>query len=96
MSRRLERKDCVNCGDPFRGTGELCPDCVPEDLDSEVPPATRPPYPLAMCRFCRSELSWENVGRHTRRLEEGQVECVYTCPSCRCALEFSSWTQEKS
>ena len=93
MARHPARKDCVNCGDPFRGAGTLCSDCVPEDR----PPAAEPgrPYHLAMCRFCKADVMWENVGRLTREFPGGQVEALYYCVACRSTLEFASWQHQK-
>jgi len=45
---RSVRKHCVNCGDSFRGDGELCGDCVPVE-----PAPTRPlPSHLHRCLKC--------------------------------------------
>jgi hypothetical protein len=75
---------CVNCGDPVRGSGDLCPDCVPAD------PAT---LDAAACPFCQTATPWEKVRRYRRNHESGRVEVLYYCPACRGVLEAACWME---
>ena len=94
MARRKPLKHCHNCGDPVRGPGRLCKDCKPVD-PAPTPKDPERPYHLAMCRFCKAEVLWENVGRLKRQFPDGQVEALYFCSSCGATLEFASWVQER-
>ena len=80
---------CVNCGDPFQGPGDLCSDCQP------APPKT-PVLPpgMAACPYCELASPWERIRRYRRNHEDGQVEVLYYCPSCRGVLEAACWMEK--
>ena len=64
MPRSGAPKDCVNCGDSFPGPGTLCPDCTPLAARAPAQPC---------CPYCRSEVTWELLGRLIRRIDGGVV-----------------------
>ncbi|MBI2930425.1 MAG: hypothetical protein HYY16_02135 [Planctomycetes bacterium] len=94
---------CVNCGDPYQGKGDLCPDCTPitQSETEPLPPAKQagnhaPPSPRLVhprCPHCSDDLAWEDICRYSRRPTPGQIEVLYYCPSCRSALEFAAWIE---
>ncbi len=77
---------CVNCGDPVSAPGVLCADCMPGVPD----PA---PADAAICPFCRNGAPWEKLRRYRRTHENGRVEVLYFCPSCRGVLEAACWME---
>ena len=77
---------CVNCGDPVRGAGDLCDDCMPAD-----PASAR--IDAALCAYCAVVTPWEKMRRYRRTLENGRVEVLYYCPSCRSVFEAACWME---
>lgn len=89
MTREV-RKFCVNCGDPFKGTGELCIDCAPiASKSGQLPPhlhrclACRETIPIAddYCKTCKAGRAARGV-RVQKRLEAA-VATIGLCPFCR-------------
>lgn len=83
------RHACVNCGDFFTGTGELCPDCRPA-ADSRRDRSAGGP----VCPYCRANVDWADLKRMERRLGD-ILEVIYYCPACRAFLESASWMEVK-
>lgn len=98
----MSNQYCVNCGDRFAGTGDLCPDCLPTTRHKTKPlPESTVHNPQstvlaqdAHCPHCGQSIGWHNVGRYTCRPAPNQVEVAYYCPVCRTLLEFACWTDE--
>jgi NMD protein affecting ribosome stability and mRNA decay len=77
---------CVNCGDPIHGAGDLCEDCMPANPG-------HPPIGASICPYCESDSPWEKMRRHRRDHENGRVEVLYYCPTCRAVIEAASWME---
>ncbi len=91
MPTRSGGRACVNCGDPFRGPGDLCGDCRPAPL------AAKPARPgrAACCPWCKAPADWPDLGRLERRVG-GVLEVIYYCGACRAFLESASWMELRS
>lgn len=76
---------CVNCGDPVRGSGDLCADCTP------APPPATPG--TAVCPHCETASPWERIRRFRRTHGDGSVEVLYYCPACRGVIEAACWME---
>ena len=74
---------CIYCGDPVLGAGDLCADCTP----SSVPTGD------AVCPYCETASPWEKMRRYRRDHENGRVEVLYYCPTCRAVVEAASWME---
>jgi NMD protein affecting ribosome stability and mRNA decay len=75
---------CVNCGDPVQGSGDLCADCTP---------SMTAPAGVAVCPYCNNAAPWEQMRRYRQAHENGRVEVLYYCPSCRGVLEAACWME---
>lgn len=102
MPGKPKSKKCPKCGEKFDGDGELCLPChstgdtaaarvaaaVKERIESDDT-GTGP-----VCPFCRSEITWENVGTIETEVTIYVREKIYYCPKCRAFLGVSSWHSE--
>ena len=86
---RAVRKFCVNCGDPFKGVGELCGDCAPVDKKSKaLPPHLHrclgcgDAVPVAddYCATCRA--GREARGLKVQKRMEAAAATSGICPYC--------------
>ena len=79
-----QKRACVNCGDPVLGSGDLCADCTP---------VISAPTGIAVCPYCKTPTPWEQMRRYRQAHEDGRVEVLYYCPTCRAVLEAASWME---
>jgi uncharacterized protein with PIN domain len=94
---RSVRKHCVNCGDSFRGAGELCDDCVPVEVAETrpLPPHLHrcikcgEPVPISddYCATCLAGEQARGV-RVDRRPATAHAAAI--CPWCRQELAWES------
>ncbi|MBN1785524.1 MAG: hypothetical protein JW825_00840 [Candidatus Methanofastidiosa archaeon] len=44
---------------------------------------------MAICPYCKGEISFEEVERDTKGKGFFKQEIMYSCPHCKCVLGFS-------
>lgn len=88
-------KDCFNCGDPFAGEGDLCPDCVPDrSATAPLPPDRHRclrcgrviPIDHPYCAPCRG--SGESPGTRVVNRLSHALSRAPICPYCRRELDW--------
>jgi len=52
-----------------------------------------PPSGVAVCPYCNNAAPWEQMRRYRQAHENGRVEVLYYCPSCRGVLEAACWME---
>lgn len=99
------RSRCRRCGTKFDGRGDLCLSCLahaPTLIESarKAAPAGAPKVSGKkaeggpVCPYCRAELSWDTMETSETEVTIYVREKMYSCPSCRALLGFSSWHTE--
>lgn len=77
-----------------------CLASAPTSLDaaktsSDLPKSkTHRPIGGPVCPYCRTELSWDTMQTSETEVTIYVREKMYSCPSCRALLGFSSWHTE--
>ena len=91
------KKKCRVCGERAAGKGGICADCfVRSAVSSETAAASNRPETSTgpICPYCRTEVTWDNMGTSETDVTIYVREKMYFCSRCRALLGFSSWHTE--
>ena len=98
---KAKKKSCLLCGGDVDGKGDVCGTCSGgvESASRRVAEKVRDrmlgtPSGGFVCPYCRTELTWSNIGTSEEEVTIYVREKIYYCPGCRAFLGVSSWHTE--